>query len=168
MMPKKFYRQGMKSKVSNSNYFLIEAKSRSEDGNGIREENKSNNFVVKKEKTHKVVGLGTIRLWIDSKLFYAVRYNPLSGFQKSCRFGHISPGVFECIDDQFFLVVLNCPFKGEGRNCTGLFSGLKGRRKMVAVDNTIRTKKDSSLDAILEFSHITWPVVLNEHVNGRS
>jgi len=39
MMPKKFYRQGMKSKVSNSNYFLIEARSRSEDGNGIREEN---------------------------------------------------------------------------------------------------------------------------------
>ena len=61
MMPKKFYRQGMKSKVSNSNYFLIEAISRSEDGNGIREENKSNNFVGKKEKTHKVVGLGTIR-----------------------------------------------------------------------------------------------------------
>ena len=99
MMPKKFYRQGMKSKVSNSNYFLIEVKSRSEDGNGIREENKSNNFVGKKEKTHKVVGLGTIRLWIDLKLLYAVRYNPLRGIKKPGRFGHISPGIFKSIDN---------------------------------------------------------------------
>jgi hypothetical protein len=89
----------MKSKVSNSNYFLIEVKSRSEDGNGIREENKSNNFVGKKEKTYKVVGLGTIRFWIDLKLLYDVRYNPLRGIKKPGRFGHISPGIFKSIDN---------------------------------------------------------------------
>ena len=89
----------MKSKGSNSNYFLIEAKSRSEDGNGIREESKSNNFVGKERETHNIVGLGTIRLWIDLKLLYTVRDYPLRGIKKPGRFGHISPGIFKSIDN---------------------------------------------------------------------
>ena len=89
----------MKSKVSNSNHFLIEAKSRSGDGNGIREENKSNNFVGKKEKTHNFVGLWVIGLRINLKLLYAVRNNPLRGIKKPGRFGHISPGIFKSIDN---------------------------------------------------------------------
>ena len=37
------------------------------------EEIESNNFVGKKTETHKIVGLGTIRFWVNAKLFYAVR-----------------------------------------------------------------------------------------------
>jgi hypothetical protein len=65
----------------------------------MREENKSNNFVGKKEKTHKVVGLGTISLRVDLKPFHAVRDNPLSGVKQPGRFGHISPGIFKSIDN---------------------------------------------------------------------
>lgn len=113
MMPKKFYRQGMKSKVSNSNHFLIEAKSRCEDGNGIREENKSNDFVGKKKETHNFVGLGTIRFWIDLKLLYTVRDYPLRGVEKPGCFGHVSTGILKGIDDQLLFEVFHCFFKRE-------------------------------------------------------
>ena len=134
----------------------------------MREEIKDDNFVGINKETHIFVGLGAIRFWIDSKLSYAVRYNPLRGFQKSGRLGHVSSGVLESIDDQLFFIVLNCPFKGEGRDGTGLFSGLKGGRKMLTVDHLIRAEKNGSLHAVFEFSHIPWPMVLHEHVNGRS
>jgi hypothetical protein len=129
---------------------------------------KSNNCVGKENETHKIVGSGTIRLWINSKPSYAVRDNPLRRFQKPGRLGHVSSGVFESIDDQLFLVVLNCPFEGKGRDRTGLLSGLKGGREMIAVDHLIRAEEDGSLHAVFEFSHIAWPMVLHEHVNGRS
>jgi len=38
----------------------------------------------------------------------------------------------------------------------------------MAVDDSIRAEEDSSLHAIFEFSHIARPMVLHEHVNGRS
>jgi hypothetical protein len=116
MMPKKFYRQGMKSKVSNSNYFLIEAKSRSEDRNGIREENKSNNFVGKKKETHNFVGLVTIRFRINLKLFYAVGDNSLCGIKKPGRSGHIASRVFKGVDEQFSFEVSHGTFEGERRD----------------------------------------------------
>jgi hypothetical protein len=65
----------------------------------MREETKNNNYVGKERETHNIVGLGTIRLWIDLKLLYDVRYNPLRGIKKPGRFGHISPGIFKSIDN---------------------------------------------------------------------
>jgi hypothetical protein len=65
----------------------------------MREETKNNNYVGKERETHNIVGLGTIRLWIDLKLLYAVRDNPLSGVKQPGRFGHISPGIFKSIDN---------------------------------------------------------------------
>ena len=118
MMPKKFCRQRLESKFLKTNYFLIEAISGSEDKYGVGQEIESNNFVGKKEKSYKIVGLGTIRLWINSKLFYAVRDNPVRSLQKPGRLGHVPSGVFESIDDQLFLIALNCSFKGEGRDGT--------------------------------------------------
>jgi len=158
----------MESKFLKTNYFLIEAVSGSEDKYGVGQEIESNNFVGKREKSYTIVGLTTIGLWINSKLFYAVRDNPLRSFQKPGRLGHVSSGVFESINDQLFLIVLNCPFEGKGRDRTGLFSGLKGWREMIAVDHLIRAEQDGSLHAVFEFSHIAWPMVLHEHVNGRS
>jgi len=158
----------MESKFLKTNYFLIEAMSGSEDKYGVGQEIESNNFVGKKEKSYKIVGLGTIRLWINSKLFYAVRDNPLRSLQKPGRLGHVSSGVFESIDDQLFLIALNCSFKGEGRDGTGLFSGLKGGREMIAVDHLIRAEEDGSLYRILKLSHIAWPMVLHEHVDSWS
>ena len=134
----------------------------------MREETENNNYVGKKKETHNIVGSGAIRLWINSKLFYAVRYNPFRGFQKPGRLGHISSGVFEGIDDQLFLIVLNRPFKGKGRDGTGLLSGLKGRGEVVAVDDPIRAEENGSLYRILELSHIARPVVLHKHVDSRS
>ena len=110
---------------------------------------RNNNYVGKKKETHNIVGLGAIGLWIDLKFFHIVRDNSLCGLEKSCGFGHIAAGIFEGIDDQLFLVVLNCPFEGEGRDCTGLFSGLKSRREMVAVDHPVPAEKDRSLYTIL-------------------
>ena len=101
MMPKRFYRQRMKSKVSESNNFLIETRRCDEEGDGTREEIKNSNFVGKEKETHNIVGLRAIRLWINLKLLYVARYNPLRGFQKPGRFGHVSSGVFEGIDDEF-------------------------------------------------------------------
>jgi hypothetical protein len=66
-------------------------------GDGIREENKNNNFIGKNDETNNIVGSGTIGPWIDSKLSYAVRHNSLRGFQGPGRFGHASSGVFEGI-----------------------------------------------------------------------
>ena len=157
----------MKSKVLKSNYFLIAASGRDEERDGMRQEIRTNNFVGKKKESHNIVGLGAIGLWVDLKLLYAVGYNSFRGVKKSCGFGHIAAGVFEGIDNQLFLIVLNCPFKGERRDGAGLFSGLKGGRKVMAVDHSIRAEKDSSLHTILEFSHIARPMVLHEHVNGR-
>ena len=158
----------MKSKVSESNNFSIETRRCDEEGDGRREEIKNNNFVGKEKETHNIVGLGTIRLWINSKLFYAVRDNPVRSLQKPGRLGHVPSGIFESIDDQLFLIALHCSFKGEGRDGTGLFSGLKGGREMIAVDHLIRAEEDGSLHTVFEFSHIAWPMVLHEHVDGRS
>ena len=158
----------MESKFLKTNYFLIEAKSRSEDKYGGGQEIEDNNFVGKKEKSYKIVGLRTIRLWVNSKLFYAVRDNPLRSFQKPGRLGHVSSRVFESIDDQLLLIVLNCPFEGKGRDRTGLLSGLKGRGEMIAVDHLIRAEKDGSLHAVFELSHIAWPMVLHQHIDSWS
>jgi hypothetical protein len=80
---------------------------------GMEEKNKNNNLVGKEKETHNFVGLGAIRLWIDLKLLYTVRYNPLRGIKKSCRLGHISPGVFQGVDDQLFFKAFHCFFKRE-------------------------------------------------------
>jgi hypothetical protein len=133
----------------------------------MREEIINNNYVGKKEETHNIVGLRAISLGIDLKPFHAIRDNPFCGIEKPGRFGHVPSGVFEGIDDQFPFKVLHCRFKGKGRDGSGLFSGLKGGRQMMAVDYLIRAEKDSSLHTILEFSHIARPMVLHEHVNGR-
>jgi len=114
------------------------------------------------------VGLAGVGFGVDLKFLHTVGDHPLCGFEKSGRFGHIATRVFEGIDDQLFLIVLNCPFKGEGRNGTGLFSRLKSRGEVMAVDDSIRAEENGSLHAILEFSHIARPMVLHEHVNGRS
>ncbi len=42
----------------------------------MRDEIKGDNCVGKKNETHKIVGSGAIRLWINSKLLDAVRDNP--------------------------------------------------------------------------------------------
>src|SRR4030042_92059 len=134
----------------------------------MREEIKNNNYSVKKEGTHNIVGLRAIGLRIDLELFHAVRDNPFRGSQKPGSLGHVSSGVFERIDDQLPFKILHCRFKGKERDSTGLFSGLKGRGKMMAVDYLIRAENDRSLHTIFEFSHISRPVVLHEHINGRS
>jgi hypothetical protein len=134
----------------------------------LRGESKNNNYVGKKKETDTIVGLRAISFWVDLKLFHTVRDNPFCGIEKPGRFGHVSSRVFEGIDDQLFFIILNGPFKGEGRDGTGLFSGLKGGRKMMAVDHLIRAEKDGSLHTVLEFSHIARPMVLHEHVNRRS
>ena len=166
-MPKKFGRQRSKSRPLKSNNISTEPRGLDEEKDRMGGEIKNNNYVGKKRETHNNVGLRAIRLWIDSKLLYAVRYNPLRGVKKPGRFVHVSSGVLEGIDDQLFLIVLNCPFKGEGRDGAGLLSGLKGGRKMMAVDHLIRAEKDSSLHTILEFSHVARTMVLHEHVDGR-
>ncbi len=132
-------------------------------GEGIR----NNNIVGKKKETHNIVGLEGVGFWIDLKPLYTVGDDSLRGLEKSSGLGHITLGVFESINNQLFLVVLNCPFKGEGRDGAGLFSGLKGGREMMAVNHLIRAEKNSPLHTILEFSHIARPMVLHEHVNGR-
>jgi len=73
------------------------------------------------------VGLAGVGFGVDLKFLHTVGDHPLCGFEKSGRFGHIATRVFEGIDDQLFLIVLNCPFEGEGREGTGLFASLKGR-----------------------------------------
>ena len=109
-----------------------------------------------------------IRFRINSKLSYSVRDNPLRGSQKPGRLGHVSTRVFESIDDQLFLIVSNCPFKGKGRDGAGLLSGLKGRGQVVAVDDPIRAEENGPFYGILKLSHIAWPMVLHEHVDRRS
>lgn len=52
----------MKSKVSKSNYFLIEERGRNETEDGRGEEIKSNNYVGIKGKSNNFVGLGAIGL----------------------------------------------------------------------------------------------------------
>jgi len=134
-------------------------------GDGIREKNKNNDFVGKKIETHKIVGLGAIRFWVDSKLFDAVRDNPLRGSQKPGGLGHISSGVLEGVDNQLFLIILNCSFKGKERDRTGLFSGLKSGGEMVAVNDPIRAEENGSFYRILELPHVARPMVLHEHVD---
>lgn len=63
------------------------------------------------------MGLGTISLGVDLKLFHTVGDYPLCGLKKSSRFGHIAFRVFEGIDNQLFLNVSDSPFKGEGGDC---------------------------------------------------
>ena len=93
----------MKSKVLKSIYFLIKAKVSDDERGGTREETKDNNYVGKKKETHNIVGLGTISLGVDLKLFHTVGDYPLCGLKKSSRFGHIAFRVFEGIDNQLFL-----------------------------------------------------------------
>ncbi len=147
---------------------MTEAKGQNRDGDRIRKEIKSDDFVGKKKESHKIVGLGPIGLWINSKLFYAVRHNPLCGSQESGRLGHISTGVFEGVDDQLLFKVFHRFFKRERRDSARLLSGLKGRREMIAVNDSVNAEKDSPLNTILEFSYVAWPMVLDEHVNGWS
>jgi hypothetical protein len=123
----------MESKVSESNIFLIETRRCHEGGDGRREELKNNNFVGKKKETHKIVGLRTIRLWINSKLFYTVRYNPFRGFQKPGRLSHVSSGVFEGINHSLPFKILDCCIEGKG--LLGVFLLFKGEGEMVAVDH---------------------------------
>lgn len=80
---------------------------------GMEEKNKNDRFVGKEKETHNFVGLGAIRLWIDLKLLYTVRNNPLCGMKEPCGFGHVSSGVFEGINDQFPFKVFHCFFKRE-------------------------------------------------------
>ena len=137
------------------------------DGDQSGRKSRNNNFVGKKEGSYNIVGLEGVGFWIDLKLLYTVRNNPLCGLEKPGRLGHIASGVFEGINDQLFFIVLNGPFKGKGRDGAGLFSGLKGGGEMMAVDHLIGAEKDRSLHAILEFSHIAGPMVLHEHIDGR-
>jgi hypothetical protein len=143
----------------------MEGKIRNEDGDGMTDKIKGDNCVGKENETYKIVGSGTIRFWGNSKLFYAVRDYPFRGFQEPGRLGHISSRVFEGIDDQLFLIVSHCPFKGKGRDRTGLLSGLKGRGKVVAVDDPIGAEENGPFYGILELSHIARPMVLREHVD---
>ena len=57
------------------------------------------------------MGSGGIDLGIDSKLLNTVRDDPLSGFKKSGSLGHIAPGVFQGIDDEFPFEVFHRTFK---------------------------------------------------------
>jgi hypothetical protein len=134
----------------------------------MREELRNNNSVGKKKETHNIVGLEGVGFGLDLEFLHTVGDHPFCGLEKSGGFGHIAAGVFESINNQLFLIVLNCPFKRKGREGAGLFSGLKSGRKMMGVDHLIRAEKNRSLHTILEFSHIARPMVLHEHVNGRS
>jgi len=167
-MPKELSRQQRKSKVFKSNYFLIEARGGDSKRVGKRGEFKSNNSVGKKKETDKVVGLGAVGLWINLKFLDAVRDDPFRGLKKSGSLGHIPSGVFEGIDDEFPFEVFHRSFKGERRDCARTLSRLKGRWKMIAVDDSIRAEQDGSLNTVLEFPYVPWPMVLHEHVNGWS
>ena len=80
-------------------------------GDGIRGKDKNNNLVGKEKETHKVVGSGGVDPGINSKLLNAVRDDPLCGLKKSGSLGHIPPGVFEGIDNEFLFEVFHGPFK---------------------------------------------------------
>ncbi len=112
-MPKTFHGSRMESKVSKSDFFLIEAKGWNENKSEIREGTKKNDFVGNGEKNYRIVGLGTIGLRIDLKFLYTVRDNPLRGVEKSGCFGHVSSGILKGIDDQFLFEVFHCFFKRE-------------------------------------------------------
>ena len=114
------------------------------------------------------MGLAGVGFGVDLELLDTVGDDPLCGLEQSSCLGHIPSGVFESIDNQLFLIVLNCPFKGEGREGAGLFPSLKRGGEMMTVDDSIRAEEDRSLHTILELSHIARPMVLHEHVNRRS
>ena len=111
MMPKRVYRYRIKSNVFKFKVFFDWSEKLKKGGDGIRRESKNNNLVGKEKETHKVVGSGGVDLWIDSKLLNAVRDDPLCGLKESGSLGHIPPGVFEGIDDEFLFEVFHGSFK---------------------------------------------------------
>ena len=110
-MPKTFIRQRRRSKAFESNYFFDCSEKLKKGGDGIRRESKNNNFVGKEKETHKIVGSGGVDFRLDSKLLNAVRDDPLGGLKKSGSLGHITPGVFQGIDDEFLFEIFHGSFK---------------------------------------------------------
>lgn len=44
--------------------------------------------------------------------------------------------------------------------------GLERGRQVVGVDGDVGRGEAGVLDAVLEFAHVTWPMVAHEHVNS--
>ncbi len=90
---------------------MIGGRREDDERNGIRDEIICNNYVGKKGGTDNIVGLETISLGVDSKLFYAVRDDSLCGLEKPGGLGHITPGVFQGVNDEFSFEVVHRSFQ---------------------------------------------------------
>ena len=89
------------------------------------------------------------------------------GLQNLGGHGDLAAGVFEGIDDHFFLQAGDGVFQRQGGHGVGFFSGLKGRRQMITVNNAFLAQQHRPFDAVFQFSDVSRPVVFHEHVNGR-
>ena len=82
--------------------------------------------------------------------------------------GPVSPGCFQGIHQEVFFI------GGYGflerNSCDGSrgFGCLQGRWQVMTVDGRAVTDQNRSLDNVLQFSNITWPMIAVQHVDGRS
>ena len=108
----------------------------------------------------------TILPKFDSVFLGLVGKFPHSRLKQLCCHGHIAAGVLQGIDDHLSFETGYGLIEGAGWHSARLLSGLQSWGEVITSNHASLAKENGPLDAILEFAHISRPVVLHEHIDG--
>src|SRR5262245_15728332 len=104
---------------------------------------------------------------IDFVLFHFVAENSFCRVEQSSGARSIASRGLQRVLNQILLEGADGLIQTHPGHGAGSFSGLQRRRQMVAMNDVAFADQRRALDHVLEFAHVTRPVITHQHVYGR-
>ena len=104
-------------------------------------------------------------LGVDPVFLYAQAHDPFRDVEHTGGTRHVTLGGFQGIHEQFALEVVEGLLQRAVNLGIGALRRLQARRKVMGMDDAIHRQQNGAFNAVLQFPHVSRPVVVGEQVD---